>query len=100
MTMRYAAIAIVGLGAGIAALWGWHWTHPRQATDTLNLYGNVDLRQADLAFNGNERIAAVLVQEGDRVHKGEVLARLDTSRLDPQVAQAQAQTAAQHAVVE
>jgi HlyD family secretion protein len=42
----------------------------------------------------------VLVQEGDRVRKGEVLARLDTSRLDPQVAQAQAQAAAQHAVVE
>jgi len=100
MTMRYAAIAVVGLGAGIATLLGWYWTHPRQAANTLNLYGNVDLRQADLAFNGNERIAAVLVQEGDRVHKGEVLARLDTSRLDPQVAQAQAQAAAQHAVVE
>jgi HlyD family secretion protein len=100
MTMRYAAITAVGLGAGIAALLGWSWTHPRQAVDALTLFGNVDLRQADLAFNGNERIAAVLVQEGERVRKGEVLARLDTSRLDPQVAQAQAQTAAQHAVVE
>ncbi|HXW29969.1 MAG TPA: efflux RND transporter periplasmic adaptor subunit [Xanthobacteraceae bacterium] len=98
--MRYAAIAAVGLGASMAALGGWFWTHPRQSADTLNLYGNVDLRQADLAFNGNERIAAVLVQEGDRVRKGEVLARLDTSRLDPQVAQAQAQAAAQQAVVE
>ena len=98
--MRYAAIMAVGLGAGIAALGGWFWTHPRQAVDTLTLYGNVDLRQADLAFNGSERIAAVLVQEGERVSKGEVLARLDTSRLDPQVAQAQAQAAAQHAVVE
>jgi HlyD family secretion protein len=100
MTMRHVAIMVVGLGAGITALFGWYWTHPRQPPDTLSLYGNVDLRQADLAFNGNERIAAVLVQEGDRVRKGEVLARLDTSRLDPQVAQAQAQAAAQHAVVE
>jgi HlyD family secretion protein len=42
----------------------------------------------------------VLVQEGDRVKQGQVLARLDTSRLEPQVAQAAAQVAAQSAVVE
>jgi HlyD family secretion protein len=64
------------------------------------LHGNVDLRQAALAFNNNERIAAVLVQEGDRVRNGELLARLDTSRLEPQVAQAAAQVAAQRAVVD
>jgi HlyD family secretion protein len=88
------------LGAGAAAALAWFWLPHRPASDALTLYGNVDLRQADLAFNGSERIAAVLVQEGDRVHKGDVLARLDTSRLDPQVAQAEAQVAAQHAVVE
>ncbi len=63
------------------------------------MHGNVDLRQVALPFNNNERIAAVLVQEGDRVQKGELLARLDTSRLEPQVAQATAQVAAQRAVV-
>jgi len=63
------------------------------------LYGNVDLRQVELPFNNSERIAAVLVQEGDRVHRGEVLARLDTSRLQPQLAQAEASVAAQQQVV-
>jgi HlyD family secretion protein len=53
----------------------------------------------NLPFNDNERIAAVLVQEGDRVQKGQVVARLDTSRLEPQVAQMEAQAAAQRAVV-
>jgi HlyD family secretion protein len=67
--------------------------------DQLNLHGNVDLRQVNLPFNDNERIAAVLVQEGDRVQKGQVVARLDTSRLEPQVAQMEAQAAAQRAVV-
>jgi HlyD family secretion protein len=100
MMMRHGAILAVGLGVGAAAVLAWSFTHRHQAVDALTLYGNVDLRQADLAFNGSERIAAVLVQEGDRVRKGEVLARLDTSRLDPQVAQAEAQVAAQHAVVE
>ena len=47
-----------------------------------------------------ERISSVLVQEGDRVSKGQVLARLDTSRLEPQVAQAEAVAAAQKHVVE
>jgi HlyD family secretion protein len=60
------------------------------------LYRNVDLRQVELAFNNSERIAAVLVQEGDRVQRGQVLARLDGSRLEPEVAEAEARAAAQH----
>jgi HlyD family secretion protein len=42
----------------------------------------------------------VLVEEGDRVERGQVIARLDTNRLEPQVAQAEAQVAAQREVVE
>ena len=41
----------------------------------------------------------MLVQEGDRVKRGEVLARLDASRLEPQVAEAEASAAAQREVV-
>lgn len=88
-------VAVVVL-AGIAY---WFAGKPGQPKE-LVVYGNVDLREVDLPFNGSERIAAVLVQEGDRVHQGQVLARLDTSRLEPQVAQVQAQVAAQSAVVE
>jgi HlyD family secretion protein len=66
----------------------------------LVLYGDVDLRQVELAFNNSERIASVLVQEGDRVKRGQVLARLDTGRLEPQVAQAEATAAAQRQAVE
>src|SRR6266446_6358173 len=77
----------------------WRYRSSRRAAGELALYGNVDLRQVDLPFNNSERIAAVLVQEGDRVRKGQVLARLDTSRLEPQVAQAEAQVAAQQHIV-
>jgi HlyD family secretion protein len=68
--------------------------------DRLSLYGNVDLRQVELAFNNNERIAEVLVQEGDKVAHGQILARLDTSRLKPQVAVAAAGVEAQEAAVQ
>src|SRR5205085_667133 len=53
----------------------------------------------DIAFNDSGRIAEVLAQEGDVAKQGQVLARLDTSRLAPQIAQAEAQVAAQRAAV-
>jgi len=88
------AILVVALGLG------WWLTHHHGARTQIVLYGNVDLREVDLAFNNSERIAAVLVQEGDRVQKGQVLARLDTSRLAPQLEQAEAAVSAQRNVVE
>jgi HlyD family secretion protein len=98
--MKRLALATLLLAAAAGAgFWWWH-SQQSQAPAELKLYGNVDLRQVQLAFNNNERIVAVLVQEGDRVSKGQVLARLDTSRLEPQVAQAEAQVAAQRYAVE
>jgi HlyD family secretion protein len=84
--------------AGGAAFW-W-WKRPNSNDKELTLYGNVDLRQVMLAFNNSERISAVLVQEGDKVSPGQLVAKLDTSRLEPQVAQVQAQVEAQKQVVE
>ena len=90
-------VAIVALAlAGV----GWWVTHRDSASHELVLYGNLDLREVDLAFNDSQRITQVLAQEGDRVRKGQVLARLDTSRLAPQLDQAQAQAQAQAAVVQ
>ncbi|MGA8180055.1 MAG: efflux RND transporter periplasmic adaptor subunit [Desulfobacterales bacterium] len=65
----------------------------------LKIYGNIDIRKADLAFNEQERIAGVLVEEGDRVAKGQVLAMLQTHRLQAQIKEAEAQIAAQQEVV-
>lgn len=87
---------VVAAAAGIV----WWLAHRHTASDEIVLYGNVDLREVDLAFNDSQRITSVLVQEGDHVRKGEVLAQLDTSRLEPQLEQAEAQAAAQRAVVD
>jgi HlyD family secretion protein len=87
-------VAAVGAGA-------WWWRGYRNGVEQpFALYGNVDLRQVELAFNNAERIEQVLVQEGDRVQPGQPLAKLDLGRLNPQVAQAEANRAAQQAVVE
>src|ERR1044071_6492307 len=97
MKKRLLILVVILLDAAAAVMW---WMFERHgATRDLVLYGNIDLRQVQLAFNNSERIANVLVQEGDHVRKGQVLARLDTSRLEPQVAQGAAQAAAQLQVV-
>ncbi len=93
---RFAIVFVVVILAGLA-LWWWLGRTPR-ATE-LVLYGNVDLRQVELPFNGSERVAEVLAQEGDHVARGQVLARLDTSRLVPQVAKTEADAAAQEQAV-
>ena len=54
----------------------------------LKIYGTIDIRDASLAFNEQERIAEVLVEEGDLVKAGQALARLDSERLKAQIAEA------------
>jgi HlyD family secretion protein len=98
--MRRALLIVLLLAAASAGGAIWWLNHREKPATELLLYGNVDLRQVQLAFNNNERIVEVRFQEGDRVRKGEVLAVLDRSRLEPQVAQAAAQVEAQRQVAE
>jgi HlyD family secretion protein len=73
--------------------------HRRADKGTLTLYGNVDIREADLGFNDAGRIDRMLVEEGDTVHKGQLLATLDASRYQAQAGSIKAQIAAQEAVL-
>jgi HlyD family secretion protein len=101
---RYKTLLIVGLVIVVAIAAGFGLGRLGKSADKdqdrLVLYGNVDLRQVDLAFNDSERIAEVLVQEGAKVTRGQILARLDTSRLEPESAAAEAVVEAQQSVVE
>jgi HlyD family secretion protein len=91
-----AILVAIAIGFGLGRLGGNSKKDPNQ----LLLNGNVDLRQVELAFNNSERIAEVLVQEGDKITRGQILARLDTGRLKPQTAAADAEVEAQQAVVQ
>lgn len=95
---RIVILLIIVIAAGGGSAWWWY-DHNGNGNGSLVLYGNVDLRQVDLAFSGSGRIADVLVEEGAEVKKGDVIARLDTSLIEPQVAQAEATVAAQTATV-
>lgn len=59
----------------------------------LELYGNVDIREVDLGFRVNGRIAAIGVDEGDKVRLGQLLATLETNTIDSRIAEADARVA-------
>ncbi len=63
----------------------------------LVLHGNVEIRQVELSFRVDGRIARILVDEGMRVHKGQVLARLEEETYRANLARAEAAVQAQKA---
>ena len=65
----------------------------------LKLFGNIDIRETQLAFNGSEHIAEILVEEGQFVKKGQLLARLHDEILKAQLIEAEAQLDAQKQVL-
>lgn len=62
---------------------------------TLVLYGNVDIREMQLAFQDGGKIKTVLVEEGAVVEAGQVLAELEPERFALEVARLQGEVVAQ-----
>ena len=99
MTKR-RAIALGLFVLATAAGGTWWWTQrPKARTEPLTIYGNVDIRTAQLAFDGQAIVATMRVEEGARVQAGDVLATLDASRINAELAEAAAQVGAREAVL-
>ncbi len=68
-------------------------------TATLVLFGDIDIREVQPAFNDSDHIATMTVQEGASVKRGQLIATLEDTRYAAMLAQAQAQMhAAQQAL--
>ncbi len=80
---RSRVVLLVALLALLAVAGGgwWRFSAAPVVGTVVRAYGGIDIRQSQLAFNGSDRIARVLVQEGDQVKRGQLLAELDTTRL-------------------
>jgi len=63
-------------------------------SDTTQIYGNVDIREATLGFRVAGRLSDIRVDEGARVRAGDVLAELDREPLLNSLHQAEANVAA------
>ncbi|HUJ11958.1 MAG TPA: efflux RND transporter periplasmic adaptor subunit [Verrucomicrobiae bacterium] len=92
-------VGLLIIGAAAVGVWLWRTRNQAAAAGQLVLFGNVDIRQVQLAFNDSERIVSMLVQEGDRFRAGQLLATLDTRRFEANVADQAARLAAQREVV-
>lgn len=81
LSKRHVMIVLAGMAAltilvfASRALSSWPW--PQPAPDHLTLYGNVDIRQVDMAFQAIGRVQELRLEEGDSVKAGETLALLD-----------------------
>ncbi len=66
----------------------------------LTLFGNVDIREVQLAFQDAGRIARLAVDEGARVRQGQVVAELDPARYQLEYRRLSSEVAAQTQVLD
>ena len=91
---------IIGLAAVVTVAVSAGYYYFSRQNDEFVLYGNVDIRQVSLAFNSSERIEKMLVEEGDRVKKNDLLATLESKPLELSIAKSEAAIEKQEAVVQ
>jgi membrane fusion protein YbhG len=96
--MGFAAAVAIAVAGGYAYVSFWHGE--RAGAQGIVLYGNVDIREADLAFNVTGRVESMLVEEGEAVKRGQLLATLEADLYGADVDAAKAQTAAQRATLD
>lgn len=83
-------LVVLAVAASGGAYWKWNNADSTQNTD-LFLYGNVDIREVDLAFRQQGRLAKMLVDEGAAVKSGDLIAELDGQPYRDSVAGAEAE---------
>lgn len=92
-------VLVLLLASAGGGYWWWSESQRESSVDELILFGNVDIREVQLAFNQSDRIERLLVKEGDRVYEGQLMGVLDSRRLKAAADKAEAQVQAQRQVV-
>lgn len=99
MKKVFPVIILILAAAGAYLYWQDQNKKQNENTGIFKIYGTIDIRDASLAFAEQERIEAVLVEEGMHVKKGQVLAKLRTAKLDAAIKELQARIAVQQETV-
>ena len=88
---RLAAGVVVATLAG-GGLFAWRQLTPAGLPDGFAVgNGRIEATEIDIATKTAGRIAAILVNDGDVIEAGQVVARMDTQTLEAELRQAQAQ---------
>jgi HlyD family secretion protein len=94
--MSRGSILVMLVAVGVLAGTAWYVWRQRSASEPTAAFwlsGNVDVHQVELAFRVTGRIAALQVQEGDRVEAGRLLGELDRVPFETDVSAAAAEVA-------
>jgi HlyD family secretion protein len=83
-------LVFVVVAAGSAAGAWYYYAHQPRDESQLVLYGNIDVRQVNLAFKVDGRIETLAVDEGDTVRASDVIATLDKRYFQDDLAAARA----------
>ena len=85
----FATLAVIMAGGGY---WGWQkFLNKRLPEGIASGNGRIEATEIDVSTKITGRIKVILVDEGDFVEAGQMLARMDTEQHEAQRRQAQAQ---------
>lgn len=87
---RKIALLVALALAGAALFVGWGLVRGRGGGDVLVANGTIEATEVEVSSKLPGRLAQLLVKEGDQVQANQVIARLDASEIEAEVAQAQA----------
>jgi HlyD family secretion protein len=97
LVLLIIVLVIVGVVVVIAA--SLYISRSRQSSDVIKVSGNIEVTDVQVSFKIPGRVEVRLVDEGEMAGKGEVVARLDTSDLEQQVAIKEAEVESARAVL-
>lgn len=104
MATRIRRLIALTFAAALLAAGGYAaydvWNRQQAESSNIVLYGNIDIREADLAFNAVGRIESMLVEEGDQVERGQLLATLEADIYQAEVDAAKARVGARRAALD
>ncbi len=93
MSIRNLLVILVALGTIGGGAWAWRHFYLQPAAPEAFASGNgrIEATEVNIATKQAGRVEAILVNEGDEVHAGQTLARMDTATLRADLRQAEAQ---------
>lgn len=92
MSPQKRRLLVTVVGIGIAGFLGWYFTRPKALPSGFtSSNGRIEAVTIDIATVTAGRVMQVLVNEGDFISTGQVLAQMDTNVLNAQLREAQAE---------
>ncbi|MEJ0047691.1 MAG: biotin/lipoyl-binding protein [Rhodospirillales bacterium] len=92
-TGRLALLALLVVGAGGGGAWWWTHRPPPLPAGILASNGRLEMDEIDIQTKFAGRVKEIMVDEGDAVRPGQVLARMDVADLNAELARAEAMIA-------